>query len=867
MEAARWEQVQELFHAALTQPATMRVDFVRSVCTTDRALEAEVLNMLHADSAGASLLDRDLPQLAANFLARSEPEFPYQEFGPYQLIRILGEGGMGVVWLARRKDADNLVAAKFLPHARLSPARLARFTDEIKTQGKLRHPYIARFYDAGTLADATPWFVMEYVEGVPITEYCAQHQLDAEATLRLFRCVCEAVQYAHGQEVIHRDLKPSNILVEKDASPRLLDFGIAKQLHNLEEAKRTKPEFRFMTRDYAAPEWKYDGVVGFRTDVYSLGVILYQLLAGCLPYSHGDAGKGAARREEQAEKASSAARSSGNRFASLPLSAWNDLDVLCQIAIHQDPEKRYKSVEALTRDIDHYVRQEPLEAQPESVRYRLGKFVRRNRTAVLTTFLAATVTIFLIVFFAVRLAEAKNRATRQAAATAAMNRFLSDDLLGHTDPLSSSQAKEDFADVVNQASPQIDSEFAAQPLLAARLHETLAKAFDNRSDFKRARHEYLRADDLFRQAEGPLSQDAILMRLQRAALEARSFEPGSMAAAQALLGNAESSLSHIPHPRPDLAVWNLVARGVTEVLANNTSQANLDLTAALQGARTLPEFDALSRIRIEEMLAYTYVRLEKGEQSEQRLRELLDDYSKVEGSGGARSLRARAYLVESLLIQRKYAEAIREANLLYPVLVTRLGESHESVLSLLGARAAAEGSLGDWKSAIRDDLAAHAIAVRKLGPTDFHAISTLSDAGLSQCRAGNYAEGEVNARGAFDQSRRAFGSRDAMTQGTSYALVICLIGRRQTSEASALLDSIDPVAVMKLTGDSSVPAGLALAKGEIAYLGGDYETAKRYVNFAAPEFERPDADFGLQQQLHRLQKDLHIPRAFDVNFR
>ena len=200
----------------------------------------------------------------------------------YQLIRILGEGGMGVVWLARRKDADNLVAAKFLPHARLSPARLARFTDEIKTQGKLRHPYIARFYDAGTLADATPWFVMEYVEGVPITEYCAQHQLDAEATLRLFRCVCEAVQYAHGQEVIHRDLKPSNILVEKDASPRLLDFGIAKQLHNLEEAKRTKPEFRFMTKDYAAPEWKYDGVVGFRTDVYSLGVILYQLLAGML---------------------------------------------------------------------------------------------------------------------------------------------------------------------------------------------------------------------------------------------------------------------------------------------------------------------------------------------------------------------------------------------------------------------------------------------------------------------------------------------------------------------------------------------------------------------------------------------------------
>jgi serine/threonine protein kinase len=860
MDAARWEQVQELFHAALAQPATLRVTFVRSGCADDRDLETEVLDMLHADGAGSSLLDRDLSQLAASFLAPSEPELPQQEFGPYQLIRILGEGGMGVVWLARRKDADNLVAVKFLPHARLSPARLARFTDEIKTLGKLRHPYIARFYDAGTLADGTPWFVMEYVEGLPMTEYCSQHQLDAEATLRLFRCVCEAVQYAHGQEVIHRDLKPSNILVEKDATPRLLDFGIAKQLHNLKDAaERTQPEFRFMTSDYAAPEWKYDGVVGFRTDVYSLGVILYQLLAGRLPYPHGDAGKEAVRREEQAEKPSYVARSSGNRFASLPLSAWNDLDVLCRIAIHQDPEKRYKSVEALTRDIDHYLRQEPLEAQTESVRYRVGKFVRRNRTTVLTISLAAAVTIFLIVFFTVRLAEAKNRATREAAATAAMNRFLSDDLLGHTDPFRSSHAKEDFADVVSQASPQIDSEFAAQPLLAARLHETLAKAFDNRSDFKRARQEYMRADDLFRQAEGPLSQEAVLMRLQRASLEARSFEPGSMAVARSLLQNAESSLSEIPHPQPDLAVWNLVARGVIGVLSNDASQANLDLTAALQAAQSLREFDALSRIRIEEVLAYTYVRLGKGEQAEQLLHELIDDYSKVEGSGGARGLRARAYLVESLLIQHKYAETIREADLLYPLLVTRLGESHEAPLSILGARAAAEGSLGEWKPAIRDDLAAHAIAVRKQGSTAFYPIAMLSDAGLSQCRASNYAEGEANARQAFEQSRRAFGPRNALTQGTSYAFAICLIGLRQTNKASVLLDSIDPVAVMKLTGDSSVPAGLALAKGEIAYLRGDYATARQYVKIATPEFERADADFGPRQQLHRLQNALHIP--------
>ena len=131
---------------------------------------------------------------------------------------------MGVVWLAEREDAGNLVAIKFLPHAGLSPARRERFAREIKTLGKLTHPYIARFYDAGTLADGTPWFVMEYVDGVPFTGYCRTQKRPIEEQLRLFRMVCEAVQYAHGQEIIHRDLKPSNILVERDGTPRLLDF-------------------------------------------------------------------------------------------------------------------------------------------------------------------------------------------------------------------------------------------------------------------------------------------------------------------------------------------------------------------------------------------------------------------------------------------------------------------------------------------------------------------------------------------------------------------------------------------------------------------------------------------------------------------
>ncbi len=240
--------------------------------------------MLAADGHGTSLLDRGLHDVAYRMVGASFQAVALQEVGPYRLKQVLGEGGMGVVWLAEREDTATLVAIKFLPHAGLSPARRERFAREIKTLGKLKYPLIARLYDAGTLADGTPWFVMEYVEGLPFTVYCRERKLGIEQRLRLFRLVCEAVQYAHGQEIIHRDLKPSNILVEKDGNPRLLDFGIARELHSLSEpTDQTRAGLRFMSPDYAAPEWIRDGSVGFYTDVYSLGVILYEMLTGGSP--------------------------------------------------------------------------------------------------------------------------------------------------------------------------------------------------------------------------------------------------------------------------------------------------------------------------------------------------------------------------------------------------------------------------------------------------------------------------------------------------------------------------------------------------------------------------------------------------------
>lgn len=206
MDAARWSRVEALFHESLERPEQERMAFLRAASAGDTELVESVASMLAEDCRGSSLLDRGLTEIAFEALGDSTDTVSVSDVGPYRLERILGEGGMGVVWLAERTDAGNLVAIKFLPNAGLSPARRERFTCEIRTLAKLKHPYIARLYDAGTLAGGTPWFVMEYVEGVQFTDYCSQPIRPFEERLRLFRSVCEGVQYAHGQEVIHRDL-------------------------------------------------------------------------------------------------------------------------------------------------------------------------------------------------------------------------------------------------------------------------------------------------------------------------------------------------------------------------------------------------------------------------------------------------------------------------------------------------------------------------------------------------------------------------------------------------------------------------------------------------------------------------------------
>ncbi len=314
-------------------------------------------------------------------------------------------------------------------------------------------------------------------------------------------------------------------------------------------------------------------------------------------------------------------------------------------------------------------------------------------------------------------------------------------------------------DAIKQASPSIDRKFKNEPLIAARLHQTIARAFDNRTDYPDARLEYDRAAALFKQVDGELSEDAIIVQLQRVTLEARSYESGSLPLAKSILGQQEALIARLPHPRPDLPVWLSSARGMVALIENNAKSAAENFQAAVDKAETLPEFDESARLTFKQRLAFSYIRLGEGAKAEQLFRELIVAFTRVAGPDSPNVLRVRLNLAQAFMIQNKHDEAIKEATAIYPEFVSRLGADHELTMQLLTTRAQSEGSLGLWDDAIRDDLAIHDLAVRKQGPLSFFAITTLTDASLAECRAGRYREGESNARQAYAASVKAFGPR------------------------------------------------------------------------------------------------------------
>jgi serine/threonine-protein kinase len=511
MDPERWERIQALFHEVADLPPEEQRARLDARRADDPSLVHEVTQLLEADARDDSLLSRDLAEVASEVLGDEAPGSGPRRVGPYRLIEVLGEGGMGVVYLAERADLESRVAIKVLRDAWLSPARRERFTSEQRTLAKLNHPSIARLYDADVLPDGTPWFAMEYVEGTTLTRYCATQATSIPRTLALFREVCEAVLHAHQLAIIHRDLKPSNILVTHDGKVKLLDFGIAKQIETLDAgADRTRTDMRLMTPAYAAPEQIRGGELGVHTDIYSLGVVLYEVLTGRPPFDLSDRTPGEVDRivaEQEPVRPSVAAREIAERSGALRTAretrgaTWADLDVLVLTAMQKDPARRYRTVDSLIRDIDRFLHGEPLEARPATVGYRVGKFLKRNWRAVSTAGAVAAVVIGLVTFYTVRLTAARNAALEETERTRRIQEFMNNLFQGGDEDVGPSDTLR-VVTLLGQGVKEARA-LAADPAIQAELYQTLGDIYQNLGDLERSDSLLRAALDVRRAHLGP----------------------------------------------------------------------------------------------------------------------------------------------------------------------------------------------------------------------------------------------------------------------------------------------------------------------------------------------------------------------------
>ena len=478
------------------------------------------------------------------------PDFPKvgERLGAWELLKPLEAGGMGVVYLGRRADDvyDQQVAIKLVRPVHLLAAAefrrqlISRFEDERSILARLNHPNVARILDGGSTAAGVPYLVMEYVDGVPLTDFCKARQLDVPARLALFAKVCDGVQEAHRHLIVHRDLKPDNVLVGEDGEPRLLDFGIAKILEAepTPAGGRRETALSAMTPVYASPEQVRQEVLTTSSDVYSLGVMLYQLLAGVRPYELGGL------RPSEAEHVVCETLPDPMRRmldkAVLPdaerrrrrVQITDDLERIVAKAMHKEVARRYGSARELADDIRRYLAGQPVQAHPDSTAYRVGKFVRRNRWGVAT---AAVALAAVLASAGVALWQAAQ--ARQAAEDMAqVNRFLTS-VLAYSDPYVSG-GEPTLAQAVDASARYVDRYFEGRPDLQARVRHTLGVSMLGRGRFDEARAQLGQALEEATRAEGAGAKRVMEIRQALAqVLNAESRREEAVAAMISLLAD------------------------------------------------------------------------------------------------------------------------------------------------------------------------------------------------------------------------------------------------------------------------------------------------------------------------------------------
>lgn len=520
MKTEDWEKVKEILNDALDLPSSERQQFVENRCAElAPEIRREVESLMQVEFTAESFFGSPaVVNFADLLLIEEDPKALLgAEIGNYKIIRKIGYGGMGVVYLAERNDGmfDKRVALKLLKPELNTENLRRRFQHERQILASLEHPNIARLLDAGTSPSGVPFLAMEYVEGIPIDEFCNTNELNLEQRLELFRTVCEAMAFSHRNLIVHRDLKPSNILVTQDGVPKLLDFGIAKLLSpEFDEMTQTVTKLGAMTPSYASPEQLKGESVTTATDIYSLGIILYELLAGRRPFENveknfqeilkavcetdpplpsamiSELGWRISDSEMQTAQTSVDTKSSNK--ATNPKSQIRhpqlkgDLDNIILKALKKEPERRYSTVESFAEDIRRYLTGLPVLARPDTFSYRAEKFIRRNRTSVVAGILILLAIIGGVAATLWQARSARLEAQKARKVSEYMQNVLnfSNPFWVSTNPKRNREAK--ISDALDEALKNIDTDLGEQPEIQGEILLTIAGIYAGQGQYDKA---------------------------------------------------------------------------------------------------------------------------------------------------------------------------------------------------------------------------------------------------------------------------------------------------------------------------------------------------------------------------------------------
>jgi serine/threonine protein kinase/tetratricopeptide (TPR) repeat protein len=808
MTPERWQRVKELFQSALAQQQDGRAAFLANACADDASLRVEVESLVAAYEADPDSFEQPahLSTQPSSGAGLAEPD-AVRRIGPYELIRVIASGGMGTVYLAARADDEyhKHVAIKVIrsdPYGdpRRRDELRKRFRNERQLLANLDHPNIARLLDGGTLDDGLPYLVMEHIDGQPIDVYADEQRLSTVQRLRLFRTVCSAVHYAHQNLLVHRDLKPSNILVTRDGVPQLLDFGVAKLLDPDSSdlaGGLTQTGVQPMTPTYASPEQLRGLPVTTASDVYSLGVILYELLTGHRPYQIANQPPHEVARvicEQEPEKPSTAVtrtKTAGqpddtSHVTLTPESVSRtreltperlrrrlkgDLDMIVLMALRKEPQRRYASVEQFSEDIRRHLDGLPVLARKDTFAYRSAKFVRRHKTGVVMSTLSAVALVAAVVTTSwqavvadrerdvaqqqtqlaqesLRRAEAAEQQSADDAETArTVAAFLADlfaaaDPIGALDPTQAKGADLSVGEVLERGVERIRTDLRDQPRVQAALMHTLGGVRRQLGDFDRA---------------APLLEEALEIRR-------REYGDESLYVAESLRDRAE-----LLRDQGRLTEAESVFREALDLERRLLGDEHPDIAVSMEGlalvlkeARDYAQAESLYRD------ALALQRRTLGERHPQVAATLVDM---------AGVLQAAGKLDEAEQLQVEALDIFRELH----------GDDHPEVAATLCNMAVLRHAQGDFEQA--EVLYGQAINIyRRVLPEDHPYISrNLNNLGWLLVEKRAYAEAEPLLRESLALRRKRFGNQHTEVATSLNNLALCLRGMGEFEEAEALL--------------------------------------------------------------------------------